>query len=129
MLNHKGITSHSRNQIYRVELRRGCSPPGTGGVDAPSRKCCEASIERRGRGGQFGETFRVSDHPVCAASERDRLLNGAATPPLRGGEHPRLMLLPCTLETVLRRAFLFPRSLHGLFGLFSYRFLGGFCGD
>src|SRR5438046_8410562 len=30
------------------------------------------------RGGQFGETFRRSDHPVCAF--------GASTPPLRGGE-------------------------------------------
>src|SRR5438128_2185488 len=41
----------------------GCSPPGTGGVDAPSIKCREASFERRGRGGQFGETLCVSDLP------------------------------------------------------------------
>ena|SRR6266550_9037541 len=41
----------------------GCSPPGTGGVDAPSIKCREASFERRGRGGQFGETLCLSDHP------------------------------------------------------------------
>src|SRR5882762_8747898 len=100
MRNHKDTTRHSRNQIYRDELRRECSPPGTGGVDAPSRKCREASFERRGRGGQFGETFRVSDHPVCAASERDLFLNGAATPPVPGGcsppvpggEHPRLTI-------------------------------------
>jgi len=46
----------------------------------------EASIEWRGRGGQFGETFRVSDHPVCAASERGLFLDGAATPPVSGGE-------------------------------------------
>src|SRR5437867_5962079 len=39
-------------------------------------------LRRRGGGGlatalpsgQFGETFRVSDHPVCAASERDLFL-------------------------------------------------------
>src|SRR6267143_3818279 len=91
MRNHKDTTRHSRNQIYRDELRRECSPPGTGGVDAPSRKCREASFERRGRGGQFGETFRVSDHPVCAASERELFLIGAATPPVPGGEHARLM--------------------------------------
>ena len=40
------------------------------------------STQRRGgakrRGGQFGEAFRRSDHPVCAF--------GASTPPLRGGE-------------------------------------------
>src|SRR3989442_15960057 len=63
-----------------MSLRQGCSPPGTGGVDAPSRKCREASFERRGRGGQFGETFRESDHPVCAASERIFFL--MAQPPL-----------------------------------------------
>src|SRR5882672_2355370 len=56
------------------------------------RKCREASFERRGRGGQFGETLRVSDHPVCAAWERDLFLNGAATPPVPGGEHPRLTI-------------------------------------
>src|SRR2546426_4544580 len=84
---HKGITRQSRNQI-EMSLRQRCSPPGTGGVDAPSIKCREASFERRGRGGQFGETFRVSDHPVCAASERDLFLNGAATPPVPGGEYP-----------------------------------------
>src|SRR6266446_5490082 len=101
MRNHKDTTSHGRNQIYRDELRRGCSPPGTGGVDAPSRKCREASFERRGRGGQFGETFRVSDHPVCAASERDLFLNGAATPPVPGGEHSRLMIFASLRKTLL----------------------------
>src|SRR2546428_1110599 len=66
------------------------SPPGTGGVDAPPIKCCEASFERRGRGGQFGATFSVSDHPVCAASERELFLSGAATPPVPGGEYSSL---------------------------------------
>jgi hypothetical protein len=54
--------------------------PGTGGVDAPSRKCCEASFERRGRGGQFGKRFVTTDHPVCAASEAVFFL--LAQPPL-----------------------------------------------
>src|SRR6267142_5280213 len=35
---------------------------------------------------------RRSDHPVCAASERDLFLNGAATPPVPGGEYPRLTI-------------------------------------
>src|SRR6266478_4445498 len=70
---------------------RGCSPPGTGGVDAPCKKKLRSHLSRRGRGGQFGETFRVSDHPVCAASERELFLIGAATPPVPGGEHARLM--------------------------------------
>src|SRR2546422_4145642 len=54
------------------------------------KKCCEASFERRGRGGQFGATFSVSDHPVCAASERELFLSGAATPPVPGGEYSSL---------------------------------------
>src|SRR5215813_7246623 len=41
-----------------------------------------------GRGGQFGETLRRCDHPVCAASVASHhFLSGAATPPLRGGEY------------------------------------------
>src|SRR6266853_4402536 len=115
MRNHKDTTRHSRNQIYRDELRRGCSPPGTGGVDAPSKKCREASFERRGRGGQFGETFRVSDHPVCAASERDLFLNGAATPPVPGGEHSRLMIFASLRKTLLLHKghnLLSPQSLY-----------------
>jgi len=44
--------------------------------------------KRRGRGGQFGETLCVSDHPVCAASVASHLfITGAATPPLQGGEY------------------------------------------
>src|SRR5881628_1306633 len=52
------------------------------------KKMPRSHLSRRGRGGQFGETFRVSDHPVCAASEGDLFLYGAATPPVPGGEHP-----------------------------------------
>src|SRR5882762_82736 len=35
-----------------MNCRKGCSPPRRGGVAAPSRKCCEASLLRRRRGGQ-----------------------------------------------------------------------------
>ena len=54
---------------------------GTAGVVAHKSRC---SI-------RF-ETWCVSDHPVCAASERELFLNGAATPPVPGGEHPRLQI-------------------------------------
>ena len=32
--------------------------------------------------------FEVTNHPVCAAEERDLFINGAATPPLKGGNGP-----------------------------------------
>src|SRR5215475_7996195 len=32
--------------------------------------------------------FEITNHPVCAAKERDLLINGAATPPSKGGEGP-----------------------------------------
>src|SRR6266516_2905196 len=57
------------------------------------------------------ETFRRSDHPVCAASEASRhFLDGAATPPLRGGECPPLYVsvIPKT-STDLGRQFMTPR--------------------
>src|SRR6267142_7223810 len=73
-------------------LRRGYSAPGRGGVDAPSRRCREATFE--GAAGVVSSaktSARRSDHPVCAASVAARLfLNGAATPPVPGGEYPRL---------------------------------------
>jgi len=33
-----------------------------------------------------------TNHPVCAAEERDLLIDGAATPPLKGGEWTRLVI-------------------------------------
>src|SRR5215471_663285 len=33
--------------------------------------------------------FEFANHPVCASTERDRLIDGAATPPWKGGESPR----------------------------------------
>src|SRR5437899_12614717 len=33
------------------------------------------------------ETSLASDHPVRACSERDHFFDGAATPPLQGGEY------------------------------------------
>jgi len=34
-----------------------------------------------------GVTLRVSDHPVCATSDRILFLAGGATPPSQGGEY------------------------------------------
>ena len=53
------------------------SPPGTGGVDAPSTKRSEGTFERRGRGGQSRRTLSefILKH-----------FRGLTTPPLQGGE-------------------------------------------
>jgi hypothetical protein len=72
------------------------SPPDTGGVDATSRRSREASFN--GADGvvengtisskaAFPKHFGNPDHPVCAAAVASHLfLNGAATPPVSGGE-------------------------------------------
>jgi hypothetical protein len=71
------------------------SPPDIGGVDATSRKSREASFEGAdgvvSNGTNFKERipklFRIPDHPVCAAVVAShRFLDGAATPPISGGE-------------------------------------------
>ena len=68
------------------------SPPCKGGVDATSKKYREASFV--GADGVVAHKSCVSDHPVRAASVASQLfLNGAATPPLQGGEYARTTLL------------------------------------
>src|SRR5215467_12231379 len=72
------------------------SPPDIGGVDATSRRSREASFDgadgvvRNGTissKGRIPEQFGLPDHPVCAAAVASRLfLDGAATPPILGGE-------------------------------------------
>ena len=73
------------------------SPPDTGGVDVTSRRSREASF--KGADGVVeNETslkecilkhFVNPDHPVCAAAVASHLfLDGAATPPVSGGELP-----------------------------------------
>src|SRR6266850_5831651 len=87
-----------------MNCRTGCSPPGTGGVAAPVRKRREAS-----EAGQTGwsllvhvdvETLSGTDHPVCALHKEasQHFLDGAATPPLRGGEHPVLQFIHTFIE-------------------------------
>src|SRR5215471_13857410 len=71
------------------------SPPDTGGVAATSRRSCEASFN--GADGVVGngtsskeripKHFGNPDHPVCAAAVASHLfLDGAASPPVSGGE-------------------------------------------
>jgi hypothetical protein len=73
------------------------SPPDIGGVDATSRRSREAFF--KGADGVVGngtsckecilKHFINPDHPVCAAAEASHLfLDGAATPPVSGGELP-----------------------------------------
>src|SRR4030095_10662394 len=79
---------------------RGYSRPGKGGVDATSRKCCEASFVGADGVVAHEKHHGVSDHPVCAAFVAPRLLlNRAATPPLQGGEyspdsHASILFIP-----------------------------------
>jgi hypothetical protein len=74
------------------------SPPDTGGVDATSRRSREASFDGADgvvRNGTISskkrslKLFGNPDHPVCAASVASHLfIDGAATPPISGGELP-----------------------------------------
>src|SRR6267142_6025470 len=86
-------------------IRRGCSPPGTGGEDAPSIKCREATFERRGRGGQFRNfSSRLTTPSALLKVASRNFLTRAATPPVPGGELPRLMTF--AQQTFLDAAFL-----------------------
>jgi hypothetical protein len=68
------------------ECEAGNSPPDIGGVDATSRKSCEASFNGADGVVRHDETFRHANHPVCAAAVASHLfLDGAATP-MSGGE-------------------------------------------
>src|SRR5262245_11314087 len=73
------------------------SPPDIGRVDATSIRCCEASfngadgVVKNGTSSKerIPKYFGKPNHPVCAAAVASHLfLNGAATPPVSGGELP-----------------------------------------
>src|SRR5215510_8254755 len=73
------------------------SPPDIGGVDATSRRSREASFNGADGVVENGTSFQERilkhfvnpDHPVCAAAVASHLfLDGAATPPVSGGEFP-----------------------------------------
>src|SRR5215813_9587338 len=71
------------------------SPPDTGGEDATSRRSREASFNGADGVVENGTSskeripkhFVTPNHPVCAAAVASHLfLDGAATPPMSGGE-------------------------------------------
>ena len=54
---------------------------------SPFRKGADGVVAQGLHCGMPFETSRVSDHPVCAALVASQhFINGAATPPLQGGE-------------------------------------------
>src|SRR5438034_7035652 len=60
---------------------------------------------------RFGETLRRSDHPVCAASVSSRhSSDGAASPPLRGGEYYATIIRASSFASIARRSPLIPSS-------------------
>jgi hypothetical protein len=71
------------------------SPPDVGGVDATSKRSREASLNgadgvvKNGTSSKerIPKHFGNPNHPVCAAVVASHLfLDGAATPPVSGGE-------------------------------------------
>src|SRR5262245_32596110 len=93
------------------------SPPDTGGVDATSRRSREASFN--GADGVVGngtsseecilKRFGNLNHPVCAALVASHLfLDGAATPPISGGE--LLASRSFTSSLPFSRSFTLPAS-------------------
>src|SRR2546426_4995495 len=58
-----------------------------------------------------------NDHPVCAASEASRLfLNGAATPPVPGGEHPVLAILHTFIDRRYSEGVHMKNTIRRVFG-------------
>src|SRR6267378_8067082 len=78
----------SRNFKVITMSRYGSSPPKLGGV-AAHQEISRSLLCWRGRGGSPA----FWNHPVCAVSERDLFLNGAATPPNLGGEFQNRSIL------------------------------------
>jgi hypothetical protein len=73
------------------------SPPDTGGVDATSKRSREASFNGADGVVKDGSSskecilkhFVNPNHPVCAVAVASHLFfDGAATPPVSGGELP-----------------------------------------
>src|SRR2546422_1422771 len=91
---HKG-RPRSFDRIFRGSakiLRRGYSPPGTGGVAAPLRKRREATeAAQTGWSDRRAYVFAELTTPAAPSKVASRhLLDGASTPPVPGGEYPRL---------------------------------------
>src|SRR5882724_556204 len=59
-----------------------------------------------GRGGRSQVTLLVSDHPVCAISERGHFLTGAATPPHEEGNGSPFGCLALSMSNLVHPEFL-----------------------
>jgi hypothetical protein len=82
------------------------------------KKMLRSFLSRRGRCGQSWNIVH-NDHPVCAASERELFLDGAATPPVPGGEPAHLIRVllvillgaaTCAAQGYTQRGFLENRA-------------------
>src|SRR3989454_10564638 len=73
-------------------VRRAYSPPGTGGVAAPLIKSREATeAAQTGWSDRRAYVFAELTTPAAPSKVASRhLLDGASTPPVPGGEYPRL---------------------------------------
>src|SRR5262249_12044540 len=70
-----------------TECEAGNSPPGTGGVAAPSRKRCEATAAAQTGWSASRSVSSCVTTPSAPSKEASRLLLGvASTPPMSGGE-------------------------------------------
>src|SRR2546426_4517332 len=69
-----------------MNCRTGCSPPRRGGVAAPSRKCCEASLMKAQTGGSVPDNVSTSTCTIMttpsAPLRRLRAFFLLAQPPL-----------------------------------------------
>src|SRR5437899_6869889 len=77
---YRSIAVHEDGFVHKSSFAPS-SPPKLGGVDAHQKNI--AKPPSLARPGWFPA---LRNHPVCAASERNLLFNGAATPPNLGGE-------------------------------------------
>src|SRR5712664_2030509 len=87
----------NRNKVFSGSakiVRRGYSPPGTGGVAAPLRKRREATeAAQTGWSDRRAYVFAELTTPAAPSKEASRhFLDGASTPPVPGGEHPQFRL-------------------------------------
>jgi hypothetical protein len=111
----------SQQRKFNGNLFGGSSPPFQGGVAATIKQnvakppCLGADgvVMNESRSAPFG-FVELDNHPACAAKEREHFLDGAATPPWKGGESS---LPPQILSWTLRvydRAFLSNRQIRAV---------------
>src|SRR5439155_3011458 len=110
---------------------RAHSPPCKGGVAATSKRCREATFDRSGRGGQFGEMFRPEDfaelttpsapQPPLLFKEGNEVavVHPNLIPALRGFADEVLRIVHAADALVLRKLRIGaerPRHIHSIIG-------------